>query len=37
LQKAQQEEKLVHPNWEKMQEYYGVENMPEDVQLLELG
>jgi len=36
LQKAQQRGKLVHPNWEKAQEYYGVENVPEDTQLLEL-
>jgi len=27
----------VHPNWKKAQEYYGVENVPEDAQLLELG
>jgi len=37
LQKAQQVGKLVHPNWEKAQEYCGVENVPEDAQLLELG
>ena len=28
---------LVCPNWEKTQEYCGVENMPEDTWLLELG
>jgi len=37
LQKAQQGRKLVCPNWEKVQEYCGVENIPEDAQLLELG
>jgi len=37
LQKVQQVGKLVYPNWEKVQEYCGVENVPEDVQLLELG
>jgi len=34
---VQQGEKPVHPNWEKVQEYCGVENVPEDAQLLELG
>jgi len=29
-QKAQQRGKLVHPNWEKVQKYCGVENVPED-------
>ena len=37
LQKAQQGGKPVYPNWEKAQEYCGVENVPEDAQLLELG
>ena len=37
LQKAQQREKPVHPNWKKVQEYCRIENVPEDVQLLELG
>jgi len=36
-QKAQQEGKLACPNWEKTQEYYGVENVPENTWLLELG
>jgi len=27
----------VYPNWKKVQEYYGVENVPEDAWLLELG
>ena len=36
-QKIQQGGKLVHSNWEKAQEYCGVENVPEDTQLLELG
>jgi len=36
-QKVQQGGKLVCSNWEKVQEYYGVENVPEDAQLLELG
>ena len=35
-QKVQQEGKPAHPNWEKVQEYCGVENVPEDAQLLEL-
>ena len=40
--KAQQQEEvrrleLAHSDWEKAQEYCGVENMPEDAQLLELG
>jgi len=35
-QKVQQGGKLVHSNWEKAQEYCGVENVPEDAQLLEL-
>ena len=30
LQKAQQEGKPVHSNWEKAQEYCRVENVPED-------
>jgi len=30
------QEELVCPNWEKAQKYCGVENMPEDTQLLEL-
>ena len=29
-QKAQQRGKLVYPNWEKVQKYCGVENVPED-------
>ena len=37
LQKAQQVGKPARPNWEKAQEYCGVENVPEDAQLLELG
>jgi len=37
LQKVQQGGKPVYPNWEKAQEYCGVENVPEDAQLLELG
>ena len=36
LQKTQQGERSVHPKWEKTQKYCGGENMPEDVQLLEL-
>ena len=36
-QKAQQKGRLACPNWEKVQEYCGVENVPEDAQLLELG
>ena len=36
-QKTQQGGKLAHPNWEKVQEYCGVENVLEDAQLLELG
>jgi len=36
-QKAQQKGRQVHPNWEKAQEYCGVENVPEDAWLLELG
>jgi len=36
-QKAQQKGRLAHPNWKKVQEYYGVENVPEDTWLLELG
>jgi len=34
---VQQGGKPAHPNWEKVQEYCRVENMPEDAQLLELG
>ena len=30
LQKAQQEGKPAHSNWEKAQEYCRVENVPED-------
>jgi len=37
LQKVQQGGKPVYSNWEKAQEYCGVENVPEDAQLLELG
>jgi len=37
LQKVQQGGKPARPNWEKVQEYCRVENMPEDAQLLELG
>ena len=29
--------KLAYFNWEKIQEYCRVENIPENVQLLELG
>ena len=29
-QKVQQGGKLAYPNWEKVQEYCGVENVPED-------
>ena len=36
-QKVQQKERLACPKWEKAQKYCGVENVPEDVQLLELG
>ena len=36
-QKVQQGGKLAHPNWGKVQEYCGVENVPRDAQLLELG
>jgi len=36
-QKAQQKGRLVCPNWEKVQEYCGVENVPEDIRLLGLG
>ena len=40
--KAQQQEEVkeiepAHPNWEKVQEYCRVENVPEDAWLLELG
>ena len=40
-EKAQQQEKvgrleLTCPNWKKVQEYCGVENVPEDIWLLEL-
>jgi len=40
--KVQQQEEVrgiepVCPNWKKVQEYCGVENVPENVQLLELG
>jgi len=37
LQKVQWRGKPVHPNWEKVQEYCGVENVLEDAQLLKLG
>jgi len=36
-QKAQQGGKPACPNWEKVQEYCRVENVPENAQLLELG
>ena len=41
-EKVQQQKKVremepVYPNWKKVQEYYGVENVPEDAWLLELG
>jgi len=36
-QKVQQKGRPVHPNWEKVQEYCGVENVPKDAWLLELG
>ena len=36
-QKVQQGGKLVCSNWEKVQEYCGVENVPEDIRLLGLG
>jgi len=35
-QKAQQKGRPVYPNWKKVQEYCGVENVPEDIWLLEL-
>jgi len=37
LQKTQQGERSAHPKWEKAQKYCGGENIPEDIQLLELG
>ena len=37
LQKVQQGERSAHPKWKKAQKYCGGENVPEDVQLLELG
>ena len=38
LQKAQQERRLVHPTWEKAQEYYEEKSIPlEGILLLERG
>jgi len=40
--KVQQQKKVremepAYPNWEKVQKYCGVENVPENTQLLKLG
>jgi len=36
-QKVQQKGRPAHPNWEKVQEHCGVENVPKDAWILELG